>query len=1252
MNNNLKEYIESFDNIIWLYIDIIDNKILENENLKNIDNETKKELFDYIFNKYLDSESELNSLSIDARYYGFFRLKDIEIFLPIEEYCNNKIRDEIEKIKISNVRNIFMHLDMIIFLDDKSLLNKIQFDEYLSFISGRIKDINYGNGYYYAKSMSLIFIINLLLEKIKEKEDIDEILDAIKKFDEFGQYNILEYIIYSLTKEEIQSDLIYDNLIKYCIELFNEEKLRKSFYDKRITKTLYTIINSISDNNERLKYILDVYFTKDEKELEEIYQYIDYEERYKLDIPIYCLLRLTENKIDIKSILTDAQYRLVIMYLALKVKNINEIIVKNISGEDIYLSIYWDLIRNQFLEYCNNYDIKQHGLFFLDRYRNLLEVINPTKEEFEKFSEAAKNFFYWYIIKEDNKELYLLIPKEIKKAIETDKRYREKIEEEKDSFQKEKVKCVHKFFDKNRIIEDIDNIIKVLGNSPTFQDLSFYNSESYKDKYENKEKYLQETERIIINPFIIDYYLIISRIFVKNVFMDKIKEYVDKYWDKHWGIQLYNYLKRHSDIKVNFSEKEKGKIKDYFKSSNYKENIKDLHNCLKGTFDNSYLYFVFYNIKNIFDIEFEYDEEILINMLKIPYYYYKGDIKLYNNYYYLDYMGITVEYDADNINFDIFFNSIEIKNSVLKNLIENTDKNKITDEFGSYYALLNIIKLYNSDKEKLYVYYDKIVELVIHFYILSLNEVGFSQIYNIINNFIQENNLDNKILNIINKSNQINYDHLKYINNLQRKLLEVKRVYTSSCYKLIYEIRRKIKSKDIKISYNINPSAIEKIKYELSQLCKNSNFDYLNQEEFKNLKNQVKNISSKFIEDTDLNFEERMYYENLLYLQSFIIENIEIWKNFTEFLINNKDYYYSDMIIEKLIFENLFKYIDKNNFNFDFFIDNLILLYNSIIEKPYKDGIIPNETLIHNFLNRIIFILSELNIPNKFYTKIYNSINNLNFTIKKEIQKSENYQINPFKIKKELNKKDDSIKYIISDLEGDNEESFFSIEKIIDHIDNNYIIDSKVSDISLSRILYFKYLLKDINSRCLTIAHPSSFEDIKERVCKFSNKFYICCFTKTTDSKDEYAWWKIYGQVPNDKFDNIKIRITVKANELIKNILDKGCVNFVYYFGDIKYIKNKKEKNEDDIKDFFQKDDSFFFENEFRVLVDCKCENDNRIKRDENNIPYFLELPINIDLYRKIKLDNDKYSFNPYKSIEERDKNAVKYLLKEAQDKI
>ncbi|TXJ39418.1 hypothetical protein [Brachyspira aalborgi] len=1234
MNNNLRKYIESFDNIIWLYRDIIDNKILENENLKNIDNEAKKELFDYIFDKYLDSESELNSLSIDARYYGFFRLKDIEIFLPIEEYCNNKIKDEIEKIKISNVRDIFMHLDMDLFLDDKNLLNEIPFDKYLSFISGRIKDINYGNGYYYAKSMSLIFIRNLLLEKIKEKEDIDEILDVIKKFDEFGQYNILEYIIYSLTKEEIQSDLIYDNLIKYCIELFNEEKLIKSFYDKRITKTLYTIINSISYNNERLKYILDVYFTKDEKELEEIYQYIDYEQKYKLDIPIYCLLRLTENKIDIKSILTDDQYRLVIMYLALKVKNINEIIVKNIAGEDIDLSIYWDLIRNQFLEYCNNYDIKQHGLFFLDRYRNLLEVINPTKEEFEKFSEAAKIFFYWYIIKEDNKELYPLIPEEVKKAIEIDKRYREKIEEEKQLFQKERIECIHKFFDKNRIIEDIDNIIKVLGNNPTFQDLSYYNDEYYKGKYDNKEKYLEDTERVIINPFIIDYYLIISKFFVKTVFMDKIKEYVDKYWNKHWCIQLYNYLKRHGDIvdKVNFSEEEKNKIKDYFKSSNYKENIKDLHNCLEGTFDNSYLYFVFYNIENIFkDIKFEYDEEILMNILKIPYDYYKGDIKLFNNNYYLEYFGVIMEYDADNIDFDRFFiGNEEMKNSIFKKLIESIDKDMITNEFGSYYTLLNIIKLYNSDKENYKLYSDNIAELVAHFYTSSLNKVEFLQIYNIINDFIQENNLDLKILDFINKSKQINYDHLKYINNLQKNLLEEKRLYTSSCYKLIYEIRRKINSKDIKISHNINPSSIENIKYELNQLCQYNNFNYLNKEEFNNLKNKIKNISDKFINDTDLNFEENMIYYNLLYLQNFIVEDITIWQKFTEFLMNNKDYYYSDMIIEKLIFENLFEKIDKNNFDFNFFIDNLISLYNNIIEKPYKDGVIPNETLIHRFLDNIILILINL----KLDENIYNKITSLNGYIRGIIDvKIFNY-FKPIKI---IIKNGE---YFVYDLENN---------FIFKTIDINELIEKLVpnDDSKVSRILKFQYLLNDIKNSILTISHPYNFEDKNESIYEFFNKVYVGCFSKTIDKENAYAWWKIYGDTSDDILKNIKVRILFNKRKLLKSILSLKDETFEYYFGDIEYIKSKENNKE--IKDFFEKSNDFQFENEFRIIIKCKNENDNRIIKDNNDIPNLLGLPLNPKIYKYINLE-DKYSFN--EGLDERCKNTVKYLLKEAQDKI
>lgn len=148
-----------------------------------------------------------------------------------------------------------------------------------------------------------------------------------------------------------------------------------------------------------------------------------------------------------------------------------------------------------------------------------------------------------------------------------------------------------------------------------------------------------------------------------------------------------------------------------------------MHNCLKGTFDNSYLYFIFYNIKNIFkDIKFEYDEEILINMLKIPYDYYMGDIKLYNNNYYLEYMWIIVDVYDDEINFDNFFNNKELKKSVLKKLIETINKYRITEEFGSYYTLLSIIKLYNSDKENCKSYYDDIVKLVLYFRISLSNK--------------------------------------------------------------------------------------------------------------------------------------------------------------------------------------------------------------------------------------------------------------------------------------------------------------------------------------------------------------------------------------------------------------------------------------------------------------------------------------------------------------------------------------------------
>lgn len=139
-------------------------------------------------------------------------------------------------------------------------------------------------------------------------------------------------------------------------------------------------------------------------------------------------------------------------------------------------------------------------------------------------------------------------------------------------------------------------------------------------------------------------------------------------------------------------------------------------------------------------------------MLKIPYDYYKGDIKLYNNYYYLEYIGIIVEGDDDNVDFESFFiNNKEIKTPVLKKLIETINKYRVADEFGSYYTLLSIIKLYNSNKECYKSYCYDIVKLVAYFYTYNTNytkndknKMKTFKIPNIISSFIKENNLDDK----------------------------------------------------------------------------------------------------------------------------------------------------------------------------------------------------------------------------------------------------------------------------------------------------------------------------------------------------------------------------------------------------------------------------------------------------------------------------------------------------------------------------
>lgn len=268
---------------------------------------------------------------------------------------------------------------------------------------------------------------------------------------------------------------------------------------------------------------------------------------------------------------------------------------------------------------------------------------------------------------------------------------------------------------------------------------------------------------------------------------------------------------------------------------------------------------------------------------------------------------------------------------------------------------------------------------------------------------------------------------------------------------------------------------------------------------------------------------------------------------------------------------------------------------------------------------------------------------------------SDNIEINQLQISSsddEKNYTTDIIKVIIED------DSY-----VVYNLKNNAIID-KYKDVdsliekllkndfnnNVSRILKFQYLLNDINNRTLTMSHPYIFEDEKESIYGLENKVYMVCFSNTTGKKNAYAWWNIYGMTTDDSLDNIKVRIIFNKKDLLKNILLKKDKNFAYYFGDIQYIEDKKEKN-GDIKDFFEKDKSFQFEDEFRVLIEYIGTDETYNDKYSDKYKIFFKLEIDIELYKGITSE-DRLYFDEYKKLKNKYTNAVKHFLKEAQDKI
>ena len=80
-------------------------------------------------------------------------------------------------------------------------------------------------------------------------------------------------------------------------------------------------------------------------------------------------------------------------------------------------------------------------------------LLKPTIEEFKKFPKQTRNIFYWNITKEDNKELYSLIPEGVKKQQKQIKDIEKKQRKKSDYFKKKEQNAFINFLIKIKLLK-------------------------------------------------------------------------------------------------------------------------------------------------------------------------------------------------------------------------------------------------------------------------------------------------------------------------------------------------------------------------------------------------------------------------------------------------------------------------------------------------------------------------------------------------------------------------------------------------------------------------------------------------------------------------------------------------------------------------------------------------------------------------------------------------------------------------------
>lgn len=1246
---NGKEFWESKYPNVSCYLKTL---ILDDDSFSK---EEKKELFNYFF----DLRKKLELPYFTTYYYGKTdTITEANFFNDIIDIIVNSLESEI--------KNIFNKSS----IDSQDIFNLFDYIVCVNNHIDKSKIIEYINS-------SLLVILNIL-EANHTKNDEEKIKSSIAMLNYIDiniydiEYHLYKIISFIYQTKNISNKLVLELADQIGIFLKNEENIDNVNKDI-ILFVLYNFNRNINDYNFN-----SIFYTKSILDILDKISNIDFEIKiFSYTFPNW-----------LKDVLSNSSNYLFIQFILIKKIYKNGCIEKLEPKQKDFLFQY---IAFHFTDTDFTLKIKDEEISLLE----LKDTISSYIIDVFEISEKEDNFLYWQIIRNyiDSQEKYDKCSKKVKKYrirlifssddpiynireddkeinnilkakreyIDKSQKLRAKIEKYKEDKKNEKINCITKFFNFESIKEDIVFILKEFGNEDIVSKIDFLklNTKYESILFDNIDKIIDDNFTIpIFNPFCIYYiYEIAYFIFRKEEKIDISlisKSLIDN-WNNFYVLHLYNYLIEINEFNYPFSNKEKEIIRNYFKNT-----------------DIQFPKYILLHLEKVFGFDIDLkkfcDDNSIIELLSYPYKFTNKSPKqiiIFNNALIKFEQGIidtSLEFETLDLSYIVKKLNID-KYYLLDLCLKNIDiENSINFASAKYYFLLSTINVYNAIDDKI-SYTDKIKDIILEYFKNTLNKQDNDATFisTLLIDSVIKFNLMDELLKLILDSNFMGIGHYNIVSKWQEDII-FNDLYNKELLDYIYKIRERLIKKEITIKYiNNNNNELKMDFMQLKVMINNA----VNIKDFDDQLIELSNISN----DINKKLEKYKYTKELLHYEHdnivsslfFIDRNRNIFKYFCN--LKTEDYYMQEEAIR--IFDYIFNNIEKYKNSFISITNIISKIYiklknkiNYPIEKVYTpkfELIVVIEYIVNNIMK----------MKYNFDKKVYNNLRKLtqfklknherqiflkSLKMKLKSHYRNRFQILPMKIYK------DSLKYIIQFEEKEEEEiDFNKKDEILEYL--NKIFNKKGK---ISRILEFKYLVGDIENRCITMSHPYLFEDENENQYDINNKLYISCFSYTSDKKNAYAWWKIYGS-------KTKFRIIIDINDFIKSIISilENNKDIAIYIGSLEYKKDIKMEENKNEWDFFKKRNDFEFENELRVMlkINSKIEDDDEIIKisDVNGLPILCSIKLqDLSIYKNINTDEKNFKnnednaiFHPYdKTLLDKDKKAMLSILNQLKNNI